>query len=136
VLKYYVKYIIPLDFEISSENTTPGENVMLKWDASDAGVVSIDSGVGKVKQSGSVQVSPQRTTKYTLTATGEKGISTAWVIVTVPEKITLLPDLVITGITYNSGLLYYTIKNIGGPTPVQATPISMIRAICGGIQAG
>ena len=103
-----------LDFEVSSENATPGENVTLKWDVSDAGVVSIDSGVGKVKQSGSVLVSPQRTTKYTLTATGEKGISSAWVIVTVPEKITLLPDLVITGITYNSGLLYYTIKNIGG----------------------
>jgi hypothetical protein len=25
-----------------------------------------------------------------------------------------MPDLVITGITYNSGLLYYTVKNIGG----------------------
>ncbi len=103
-----------LDFEASSENVTPGDNVTLKWDVSDAVVVTIDSGVGKVKQSGLIQVSPLKTTRYTLTATGEKGISTAWVTVTVPEKITLLPDLVITGITYNSGLLYYTIKNIGG----------------------
>jgi plastocyanin len=74
-----------LDFEVSSENVSAGDNVTLKWGVSDAGVVTIDSGVGRVKQSGSVQVSPQKTTRYTLTATGEKGISTAWVTVQVPE---------------------------------------------------
>jgi hypothetical protein len=101
-------------FTISSDNIMPGENVTLRWDVTDAQAVSIDSGVGKVKPSGTTVTAPQRTTKYTLTATGEKGISSAWVTVKVPEKIVLLPDLVITGVTYDSGLLYYTIKNIGG----------------------
>ena len=102
------------EFTASSENITPGENVTLTWGVLDGGIVTIDPGVGKVQPAGSKQVSPLKTTKYTLTATGEKGVSTAWVTVKVAEKITLMPDLVITGITYISGLLYYTIKNIGG----------------------
>lgn len=102
------------NFSASSDNIKPGENVTLKWDVSDAAATTIDSGIGKVPLAGARQVSPQRTTRYTLTATGDKGVSTAWVTVSVAEKITLMPDLVITGITYNSGLLYYTIKNTGG----------------------
>jgi hypothetical protein len=102
------------EFLASSENVTPGENVTLQWEVLDAATISIDQGVGKVQSKGTAVVSPQRTTKYTLTASGEKGVSTAWVTVLVPEKIVLMPDLIITGITYNSGLLYYTIKNIGG----------------------
>ena len=101
------------EFRASSENITPGENVTLTWEVLGGGTVTIDSGIGRVQPAGTRQVSPQKTTKYTLTATGEKGISTAWVTVQVPEKITLMPDLVITNVTYISGLLYYTIKNIG-----------------------
>ncbi|MCX6007784.1 MAG: hypothetical protein NTZ34_11090 [Chloroflexi bacterium] len=102
------------EFKASSENITPGENVTLTWEVTGGGTVTIDSGIGKVQPAGTKQVLPQKTTKYTLTVTGEKGVSTAWVTVKVAEKITLMPDLAITGITYNSGLLYYTIKNIGG----------------------
>lgn len=102
------------EFSAGVEDIKPGENVTLRWDVSNAKTVAIDGGVGKVPPAGSVQVSPGKTTRYKLTASGEKGISTAWVTVSVAEKITLMPDLVITGITYNSGLLYYTIKNVGG----------------------
>lgn len=102
------------EFTVSADNITPGENITLKWDVADANIIAIDQGVGKVPVMGTMQVAPQKSTKFTLTATGEKGISTAWIMVKVADKITLMPDLVITSITHISGLLYYTIKNVGG----------------------
>lgn len=102
------------EFTVDSDNIKPGDNITLKWDVEDAAVITIDSGVGEVQTAGTVQVAPLKTTKFTLTAAGERGMATAWVTVQVAEKLTLMPDLIITGITYNSGLLYYTVKNVGG----------------------
>jgi hypothetical protein len=101
------------DFSASSGSILPGENVTLHWSVSDAPTVSIDNGPGRVQSAGSVEVAPQVTTRFTLTAAGEKGMSTAWVTVQVADKSTFLPDLVITGVTHISGLLYYKIKNTG-----------------------
>jgi len=101
-------------FTASAVNIKPGENVTLTWDVSDASVVTIDAGIGTVLESGSVNVSPQKTTKYILTAASDSGMAQGWVTIEVASKSKIMPDLVITGITYNSGLLYYTVKNIGG----------------------
>jgi len=101
------------DFSALPTNILPGENVTLRWNVSDAEVVTIDNGPGMVQPTGSLDVAPQVTTRYTLTAAGEKGVSTAWVTVQVAERSTFMPDLVITGITHISGLLYYRIKNTG-----------------------
>jgi len=101
------------DFSASSSNVMPGENVTLRWSVSDAAVVTIDNGTGRVQPAGSLDVAPRKTTRYTLTAAGQKGMSTAWVTVEVVERSTFLPDLVITGVTHISGLLYYKIKNTG-----------------------
>lgn len=101
------------DFSASTTNILPGENVTLRWAVSGAAVVAIDNNVGKVGMDGSVTVAPRQTTKFTLTAAGAKGVSTAWVDVEVAAPQTFLPDLVITGVTHISGLLYYKIKNIG-----------------------
>lgn len=100
-------------FSVSNDNITPGQSVTLQWDTSDANTVNIDPQVGKVGASGSSQVAPQVTTRYTLTAATAGGEATAWVTVQVAAKSTFMPDLIITSVTYNSGLLYYTIKNIG-----------------------
>ena len=100
-------------FSASATNTLPGENVTLRWSVTDADAVTIDNGVGKVGMEGSITVAPQKTTKFTLTAAGDKGLSTAWVNVEVALPQTFLPDLVITGVTHISGLLYYNIKNSG-----------------------
>ncbi len=100
-------------FSASNDNITPGENVTLRWDTSDAYLVSIDPGIGKIGASGSLEVAPQVTTRYTLTAATAMGEATGWVTVQVASKSTIMPDLLITGVTYNSGLLYYTIKNAG-----------------------
>ncbi len=100
-------------FSVDNDNITPGENITLLWDTSDADAVYIDPQIGKVGASGSLEVAPEVTTMYTLTASTARGESTGWVTVQVAAKSTILPDLVITGVTYNSGLLYYTIKNAG-----------------------
>lgn len=101
------------DFSASAGNILPGENVTLRWSVTDAVIVTIDNSVGKVGMAGTVSVAPQKTAKFTLTAAGDKGVSTAWVNVEVAAPQTILPDLVITGVTHISGLLYYKIKNIG-----------------------
>jgi hypothetical protein len=118
-------------FSVSNDNITPGENVTLRWDTSDADTVYIDPQVGKVAASGSIEVGPQVTTKYTLTAATAGGEATGWVTVQVAAKNTFMPDLVITGVTYNSGLLYYTIKNVGaipaGPSYTYLYDLSNIQ---------
>ncbi|MFA5078724.1 MAG: CARDB domain-containing protein [Dehalococcoidia bacterium] len=101
------------DFSAAADVIRPGENVTLRWSVSGAASVTIDNGLGSLPASGSIEVSPQRTTRYTLTASGRKGVSTAWVTVEVVDRSTFMPDLVITGVTHISGLLYYTVKNIG-----------------------
>ncbi len=101
------------DFSAGATNILPGENVTLRWSVTDAVIVTIDNSVGKVGMDGTVSVAPQKTTKFTLTAAGDKGVSTAWVSVEVAAPQTFRPDLVITGVTHISGLLYYKIKNAG-----------------------
>jgi len=100
-------------FSAGATYILPGENVTLRWSVTDATIVAIDNGVGRVGLAGTVTVAPQKATKFTLTAAGDKGISTAWVDIEVAAPQAFLPDLVITGITHISGLLYYKIKNIG-----------------------
>jgi hypothetical protein len=101
------------DFSAGATNILWGENVTLRWAVSHAAVVTIDNGVGQVAPAGAISVAPLKTVKYTLTAAGDNGISTAWVNVEVAAPQTFLPDLVITGVTHISGLLYYKIKNTG-----------------------
>jgi hypothetical protein len=101
------------DFSASATNILPGENVTLRWSVTDASAVTIDNGVGRVGLSGTATVAPQKTAKFTLTAAGDTGLSSAWVNVEVAVPQTFLPDLVITGVTHISGLLYYKIKNTG-----------------------
>jgi len=101
------------DFSAAADVIRPGENVTLRWSVSGAASVTIDNGPGGLPASGSIEVAPQRTTRYTLTASGRKGVSTAWVTVEVVDRSTFMPDLVVTGVTHISGLLYYKIKNVG-----------------------
>lgn len=100
-------------FSVSSDNISPKENVTLSWDTLGGDIVTITPGVGRVARGGSVSVAPQQTTKYELSATNNNGRATGWVTVNVRVSPVLLPDLIITGVTYNSGLLYQKIKNVG-----------------------
>jgi hypothetical protein len=67
-----------------------GESSTLTWTTSNADTVSIDPGIGTVKASDSINVSPTETTTYTITASGAGGTVTASVHVAVvrpPEDI-------------------------------------------------
>ena len=76
-----------------------GQCTSLSWSSTDASSASIDQGVGNVDPSGSKQVCPESTTKYTLDATGEGGTRTASTTVTVnpppPPKPKVIDRLVL-----------------------------------------
>jgi len=59
-------------FSGPSAAIAPGQNARLTWDTKNASSVEI-SGIGPVQASGSADVKPSQTTKYTLTAKGEGG---------------------------------------------------------------
>ena len=63
-----------------------GQCATLTWSSTGASQVSIDPGVGKVAPSGSQQVCPKNTTKYTVTAAGEGGSGTASTTVSVSTQ--------------------------------------------------
>ena len=71
------------DISASPESILKGEGATLSWKTSNASDVSIDNGVGSVSGSGSVVVTPEETTTYTLTARNNEGTVFDSVTVTV-----------------------------------------------------
>jgi hypothetical protein len=133
--------------EITSFTATPdtisaGASSTLAWTVVNASQVSIDQNVG-VQSGNSVVVTPTVTTKYTLTATGLGGNTTAYVIVTVGGVVakpvitafTASPDDVaagsqstltwtvtgtVTSLTMNDGL--HPVKDVTGTNSLAVTP--------------
>ena len=74
-------------FTASPATIVKGKASTLSWDVSDAKTVTIDNGVGKVNsKSGSVNVKPNATTSYMLTASNLAGDTTATATVKVIGK--------------------------------------------------
>jgi len=73
-----------------------GKCATLTWAATNAASVSIDQGVGSVAPSGSKQVCPKATTKYTMNVAGAGGTQSAATTVTVIplQKKTMIFDAV------------------------------------------
>jgi len=67
-------------------SVTAGGCTSLNWTAANATSVTIDQGVGNVDTSGSKQVCPTSTTRYTVTATGPGGSRSDSTTVNVTEK--------------------------------------------------
>jgi outer membrane protein OmpA-like peptidoglycan-associated protein len=65
-----------ISFSAASASIESGTCTNLTWYTTNATSISIDEGVGSVDASGSKQVCPTSTTRYTLTATGEGGSRT------------------------------------------------------------
>lgn len=83
-----------------------GDSVTLSWNVSNATEVSISPDVGTVTATGSVVVSPDETTVYTLTATGVASTAAASLTITVQPAafaITLTPNIDLTGFIRSSG---------------------------------
>lgn len=83
-----------------------GKCATLTWSSTNADSASIDQGVGKVDASGSKEVCPNSTTKYTIDATGKGGSQTASTTVTVnpppPPKAPKVVDRLTLHINFDS----------------------------------
>jgi len=100
-------------FAASPTNINRGERTTLSWDVSDADTITIQPKIGTAGASGSLQLSPDASVTYTLTATNQSGSVTGSVTVTVTTPVAGKPDLVITDIWPIAGALNYKIANIG-----------------------
>lgn len=60
-------------FTANPTSITFGESSTLSWSTTNATAISINQGVGNVSATGTVEVSPEETTTYTLTATNSDG---------------------------------------------------------------
>jgi len=71
VLKPLINYFLVLDFSIKL-----GDSTTLSWDTYGATTINISPGIGNVSAKGEMQISPEETTTYTLTATNSAGSAT------------------------------------------------------------
>jgi peptidoglycan-associated lipoprotein len=69
-------------FTVEPASIEMGQSVTLRWSVSNSTDVTIDQGVGAVQSQGSRQLSPRRSTTYTLTANGPGGTDSRSVNVT------------------------------------------------------
>ena len=74
------------------DSIAPGETATLQWSSEYAESCSIDQGIGEVALSGSMEVTPQDTSEYTITATGPGGTSVARATVTVAPATVPQPE--------------------------------------------
>lgn len=65
-----------------------GSSCMLNWSSENADTVTIDQGIGEVQAVGSLEVFPQGTTTYTITAVGKGGTAQSSITVTVQNIVT------------------------------------------------
>jgi len=72
-------------FTATPAEINSGASSTLKWDVKDAASVTIDQGIGEVAANGSKELSPSKTTAYTLTATNAGGTLTKAVVIYVTE---------------------------------------------------
>jgi len=96
-------------FSASPATIRAGDIVTLSWSVTNAVSVGIDQGTGTVPQSGSVTVSPEVTTTFRLTATGDNSTATAVVTVVVEpvQVVVLAPDVDMSGYVRFSGYAPY-----------------------------
>jgi len=101
-----------ISFSTSQSAIKQGESCSLIWTTEDAQNVIIDNGIGQVPVSGSMSVSPQSTTTYTITASGPCGETTRSVTITVYQppavSISALPLSIFAG---QSSTLSWTSTN-------------------------
>ena len=105
-------------FTSNPGHVTFGESADLSWDVVNADSVIIDPAIGAVDPAGSVRISPELTTTYTLTAYNGTGLTTVTTQVLVSQSTAEgNADLVLTGVARvesEEGLLIeYVITNQG-----------------------
>lgn len=121
---------VPVPARVESFEALPplirrGTATRLAWSTADATSVSIAPGIGSVDPDGSVDVAPESTTTYVLTATGTGGSVTANAIVEVfvdPEvALSGLPQPIVQQAGTSGGSTQFVLSNVGGT----ATTVSL-----------
>lgn len=93
----------PPSVDITADPLTiiAGQSSLLSWTSSHAESLTMDQGIGAIPQGGSMTVSPEETTTYTITANGPGGVATDSVTVSVlqPPRVTIFaqPQVIIQG---------------------------------------
>lgn len=111
-------------FELSPVSVVKGNSSSLSWSTSNAASVTIDQGIGTVAAAGSKSVSPTVSTVYTITATNSYGWVSRSIALTVTSSggvfipplgplFIFKPDLIITDVWSDGGVIWYTVKNQG-----------------------
>lgn len=72
-------------FTANDYDINEGESTVLNWSTTDAETVTIDQGVGTVSEDGTISVSPNKDTKYTLTARNGDAVDTCDLTIAVDE---------------------------------------------------
>jgi RHS repeat-associated protein len=72
-----------VNFSATPLGIEQGRSSTLAWTSYNASVAHIDNGIGAVEPNGSIPVSPEHTTMYTLTVTGPTGSANVRAVVTV-----------------------------------------------------
>jgi len=108
-------------FAASQTSISQGQQTTLSWNVSGATAITIQPDIGTVGSSGSLMLSPNATTTYTLTASNQSGSSTGSVTVNVTPVVAGTPDLVITDIWLSGSQVYYKIKNQGNAVAPPST---------------
>ncbi|MCI5129498.1 MAG: sugar-binding protein, partial [Candidatus Electrothrix sp. AUS3] len=75
-----------------SESIALGSSTVLSWQSNNVDTVSIDNGIGPVALTGSQSVTPEHTTTYTVTGSGDKGTVSAQVTVQVTGSPEAQPE--------------------------------------------
>lgn len=86
-------------FFASPETVAQGDAVTLTWTTENADTVNIEPDIGTVDTNGSVDVTPEETTTYTLTASSEMGTMSEAIMVTVSQNTA--PEITITSVEQN-----------------------------------
>jgi len=92
---------------------TAGQSVLLTWKVSNSSMVVIQPTPGAVAADGSMTVTPEQDTFYTLYAVNRSGSSSSTLEVRVSPPVKEKPDLQVTEFWSSGNVLAYRVKNTG-----------------------
>jgi len=101
-------------FTASPTSIIQGQRTTLSWNVSGATTITIQPAIGTAGPSGSLQLTPNASVIYTLTATNASGSATSSVSIAVMPGFAGKPDLVITDVWLTGSAVNYKIANRGG----------------------
>lgn len=78
-----VRHLPEIQISASPDIIQKGQSTQISWSSAHADTVTIQPGIGLVAQSGSITISPETTTRYTITASGSGGTTKAGTAITV-----------------------------------------------------